>query len=605
MKTLLILLVGMLGLGICNGQNVPLGTWETHYSYTSARQLLDTKTRVFCATYNGLFSIDPVDKNFRIYSKSDGLSDVGISSMGYNAAEKMLLLAYRSGNIDFAYLNETAEPAEIVKFPALHNAAELPQNKQINKVAFHDNLAYLGTAFGIVVLDTKAPEVMEVYRYIGSNGTEVAVKDLTFTKDSLFVATSQGLLGTSLSTTVNRQYFANWRTVSAPATPLSVIVRDNILYAGFSGQGIFRRNTVSWTKIYPSTAKNISLSISGDKLVAGLTSEIAVLDQNDKITSYQNPLFASLGESLLSNTNFLWAADNKNGLISNSDGSFKHYIPVQSDTAISTKPDSTLTDLNGLVWTRLPAYFGGGISVKNPQNGQQRTLSTAPGNGGLPSSTINSLVLDTDGLIWFGSEKGAGYFVSDDVLSGARIDAILPVYGQRKLFSNENCTALAVEPGNRKWIGTLTGLYLFSADGSELIIHFTTANSPLPSNEIKTLRFDEETGQLFIDTPAGMVSYRSDSSTPAEDFSQALIFPNPVRPDFSGDLGIKGLTNNCIVKITTLSGRLVYETRSQGGTASWNLRDYTGRRAAGGIYIIMTVSEDKNAKFAGKFVLID
>ncbi len=605
MKILLILLIGVLGLGICNGQNVPLGSWETHYSYSSARQVLDTKTRIFCATYNGLFSIDPVGKNFRIYSKSDGLSDVGVSSMGYNADEKMMLLAYRSGNIDFLYLDDAAEPAQIVKFSALRDAAELPQNKQINKVVFHDKLAYLGTGFGIVVLDSRTSEVVEVYRYIGNNGTEVAVKDLTFTKDSLFAATSQGLLGTSLSPTVNRQYFANWKTVLAPATPLSVIARDNILYAGFSGQGIFRRNTQSWTKIYPSTAKNISFSLSGDKMVASLTSEVVVLDQNDKITAYQNPLFISLGGSVHSSTNFLWAADNKNGLISNSDGSFKQYIPVKGDTAIAPKQDSTLTDLNGLVWTRLPAYFGGGISVTNPRNGQQRILSTAPGNGGLPSSMINSLVLDTDGLIWFASEKGAGYFVSDDVPSGARIDAVLPVYGQRKLFSNENCTALAVESGNRKWIGTRTGLYLFSADGSELITHFTNANSPLPVNEIKTLRIDYKTGQLFIDTPAGMVSYQSDSSTPAEDFRQALIFPNPVRPDFSGDLGIKGLSNNCIVKITTLSGRLVYETRSQGGTASWNLRDYNGCRAAGGIYMIMTVSEDKSAKFAGKFVLID
>ena len=207
--------------------------------------------------------------------------------------------------------------------------------------------------------------------------------------------------------------------------------------------------------------------------------------------------------------------------------------------------------------------------------------------------------------MWFASAKGVGYFIPDDVLDATRVDAILPIYGQRRLFNNEECTALAVEPGNRKWIGTRTGLYLFNADGTELIRKFTSADSPLPADIINALRFEAGTGLLFIDTPAGMVSYQSDAKAAAEHISRITIFPNPIRPGYSGNVGISGLTGQSTIKITDLSGRLVFETRSEGGLASWNLNDYTGRRARAGIYMVFVVSADGTEHQAGKLAIIN
>jgi hypothetical protein len=146
---------------------------------------------------------------------------------------------------------------------------------------------------------------------------------------------------------------------------------------------------------------------------------------------------------------------------------------------------------------------------------------------------------------------------------------------------------------------------LFIADGTELISKFTAADSPLPNDHITALRFDPETGLLFADTPLGMVSYQTATSVSAENLTKMTIFPNPVRPGYSGNVGIKGLTNQATVKITDISGRLIYETRSEGGTASWNLNDYTGRRARGGIYLVLVVSADGTEKLAGKLAVIN
>ena len=471
--------------------------------------------------------------------------------------------------------------------------------KRISKILFKDRRAYLATNFGIVVLNPKLREVVETYRYIGPNGAEAQVTDITFTTDSLFAATSQGLLATSLSVNINRQYFANWKMIPAPYRTISISFQDGKLYAGFSGKGIFKRKNTDWELVYSSESSNISFS---ENLVT-LSDKILVINK-EKTDVYENPLFNLLGSSLL-NDNFFWTADTRQGLLSNKDGAFKSYSPFEGDTTITVKTDSSVIDFNGLVWTKLPSYLGGGISVKNVSTSQQRILSVAAGNGGLPSSAINSLASDEDGLIWFASDRGVGYFIPDEVMSTPRIDAILPIYGQRKLFANERSNAISVESGNRKWIGTDNGLFQFTADGTDLIKQFTSENSPLPSSRIKDLKFEKESGMLFIETPNGMVAYRSDASLAQENISSINIFPNPVRPDFEGNLGVKGLMDNTIIKITDLSGRLVFETRSQGGTASWNLNDYTGKRARAGIYLIIVVSSDRSEKTAGKLAIIN
>ncbi|MCF0058369.1 two-component regulator propeller domain-containing protein [Dyadobacter sp. CY356] len=600
-RNIILLLLWGIPASTAHGQNVPLGSWESHFSYRSAKHIIKVRNKIFCSSHNGLFSIDQSDNKIVNYSKTNGLSEVGISAIAYDSTENLIMLAYRSGNLDLLYLNENLEPDQIIYWPFLADATDLPANKQVSKISFRENKVYLSTNFGIIKLDPKLREIEETYRYIGPAGLEVAVTDITFSQDSLFAATSRGLLATSLSSTINKQYFANWQTVPTPYNAISVSFQNGNLYAGFSGNGVYKRNNTAWEAIYKSTSQTYSFS-DHNNLVT-LSDRILVLNPN-KTDVYQNPVFINLQESLRINSYF-WSADSKQGLLSNKDGAFRSYSPVDADTTISPRADSTVTDLNGLTWSRLPDYLGGGISVKNVQTNKQRILTTSIGNGGLPSSIIHSLAIDTDGYIWFASERGVGYFITDDILSGSAVNAILPIYGQRKLFSSERSNAISVEPGNRKWIGTDNGLFLFTTDGTELIRQFTASDSPLPSSKISALNFEGASGLLFVDTPNGMVSYRSDASAPSENLSSITVFPNPVRPNFDGVLGVKGLMNNATVKFTDLSGRLVYETRSQGGTASWNLNDYTGKRVRGGIYLIIIVSSDRSEKMAGKLAVIN
>lgn len=603
-RVVLLIFLWILIVPVSRSQNVPLGHWENHFNYLSAQHVIPVNDHIFCSTYNGLFSVNPAGQSIKTWSKSEGLTDTGISSMAFNAEDNLLLLAYRSGNLDVVFLDKQSEPESIESWPILNETPGLPSNKEIKQVIFRNDLAYLCTSFGIVVLNPKLRQVEETYRYIGTNGAQVSVSGMAISADSIYAITSQGLLVTSMKEMVNRQYFANWKMAATPATTISLASRNNVMYAGFSGKGVFQRENNGWKLIYSSDSKRYSITNSGDKVIVTLDNRIVVLDQDNKATIVNDPLFKTLSETIVTSTGTLWTADQKNGLLTAPSQGFRTVAPTQSDTTISPRKDSIIIDLEGLTWTRLPEYLGGGILVKNTQN-HQKVLSTSIGNGTLPSNVINSIAIDQDGYIWFASDKGVGYIIPQDVLSAARVDAILPIYGERRLFSNEKCTAIVVEPGNRKWIATRNGLYLFNSDGTELVQKFTSEESPLPSNQINALDFDPSTGTLYIDTPAGMVSYRSNSTQASENFSAVTIFPNPVRPGYGGDVGIKGLMNESVVKITELSGRLIYETRSQGGTASWNLNDYTGRRARGGIYMVFIVSGDGTEKLAGKLAVID
>jgi hypothetical protein len=594
-----------LNINIVAAQTIPLGKWQSHISYLSAQHLTQVNGKIFCSTYNGLFSIDTTSKEIRTFSKADGLSETGISSMNYDVQDHTLIIAYRNGNLDLVLLDDADAPDQTTSWPVFKNVPDLPDDKQINKIILRDGLTYLATNFGIVVLDTRLLQVKETYRYIGNNGNETTVKDLAFTPDSIFALTAQGILASSMQPTVNRQYFANWKAVPTPGTAVALSSQSGILYAGLSGSGIFRRMQGTWVSIMQSPSKRFSFSSGEANLIASLDNSLVTLSASGLTTTIQDPLLVFPKESIRTSEHTIWTADGKTGLVGNIEGNFRTYSPAEGDTTINPRTDSSIVDRNGLTWSRLPSYLGGGISVKNKETNQERFLTTSPGNGGLPSSSINSITVDEDNYIWFASDRGIGYLIPDEVISGMPVNAVLPVYGQKRLFSGEKCTSVTTQPGNQKWIGTRNGLYLFSSDGTELITHFTTSGSPLPDNYISALKFEPSAGILFIDTPNGMVSYRSSSSEAKEDLSSVTIFPNPVHPGYGGLVGIKGLMDRSIVKITQLSGRLVYETRSQGGTASWNLNDYSGNRAKGGIYMILIVSEKGEKKLAGKLAIID
>ncbi|HRI29822.1 MAG TPA: hypothetical protein PK715_17310, partial [Chitinophagales bacterium] len=174
------------------------------------------------------------------------------------------------------------------------------------------------------------------------------------------------------------------------------------------------------------------------------------------------------------------------------------------------------------------------------------------------------------------------------------------------LLETEVVRAIVVDGANRKWIGTENGLWLMSADGSAPVQYFTTSNSPLLSNFITALALDGQTGELYIGTDRGLVSYRTNATDgAAAQTGNISVFPNPVRPGYEGDIAVQGLGANANVKITDISGNLMFEATANGGTVIWNGQDYNGKKAASGVYLIFAAGgNDVNYADVAKLMIV-
>ena len=169
-----------------------------------------------------------------------------------------------------------------------------------------------------------------------------------------------------------------------------------------------------------------------------------------------------------------------------------------------------------------------------------------------------------------------------------------------------NITDIEVDGGNRKWFGTAnSGIILLSADGQEIIQQFTMENSPLISNSILDLEIDHNTGELYIVTDQGLMSYRSDATYEDPDYSSVTIFPNPARPEYDGPITIQGIQYDSDVKITDVAGNLIYKTTSNGGTATWNGKTLDGLDVNTGVYLIWTAPNIGKKRFVGKVLVVN
>ncbi len=722
-----------------------IGSWQTHVSYQSGQSVAVVGDKVYTATQNGFFYYDKNTGETTVLSKTDGLSDVGVTRILYLADQKKILIAYQTGNLDFLLVTERGEPNGVSNVNTIAAASNLPGVRTINHLNRVNNTVYLSTAFGVVVLDITKNEVRDTYLSRRLDGLPLAIFQTTVTADSLYALTNalqpsdlvNQLQSIRFAANVNIADPANWKPVTKPGSRTgtaieSIITNQGRLAVTVPGTGVYEQQNGQWTLTRPlSTTLIRQFSATNGPILA--TDKLVMLPGSG---SFSGPLLTNPRE-VVADGGMVWVADGKNGLLLGSGGAFQRiapdgptqdsfaglytypqtlvplaarrnadvpgsfelfsvpagrwsrfdltsasfnsaaYLPAEqrlylgsfgsglwsqiegqmpavvtlpvtiSPLITGLAPDNdgqlwittgqtntqrtslhlrqadgqfksfpvvgqvdimqVVPDDNGFLWLRLP--LGNGLIVFDPSTNRVRYLTTQTGQGSLPTNSVRALAKDRNGAIWVGTDAGPTVFDNPYSAFDATIDAQPPRLNGRRLLPNEVITAIAVDGGNRKWLSTRNGLYLVSPDGSQLLETFTSQNSPLPVNTVQALAIEPVSGKLFsqtgTDTRAyGLVSYQGVATEPAEALTSLTIFPNPVRPGFSGTVGIRGLTENATVKILDAGGQLVYETRSQGGTATWNLIDYKGRQAQTGIYLVVVITADGAEGLKGKLAVI-
>lgn len=228
------------------------------------------------------------------------------------------------------------------------------------------------------------------------------------------------------------------------------------------------------------------------------------------------------------------------------------------------------------------------------------------------SSNLRSIAQDKNGVLWIGTTEGI-VLINDPSKMFSDNFKVYRIKIPRNdgtgladyLLGTEEIKAIAVDGANRKWIGTATsGVYLVSEDGLETIHHFTSENSPLLSDAIQSIAINDNTGEVFIGTGSGLISYQSDAIEGGDKFENVRAYPNPVRPEYTGIITITGLVADTRVTITDINGNLIYETVSNGGVATWDGCNKIGERVATGVYFAHCVSADGKQKHITKILVI-
>ncbi len=278
-----------------------------------------------------------------------------------------------------------------------------------------------------------------------------------------------------------------------------------------------------------------------------------------------------------------------------------------------TTPGEILMDNRNSQWKWIPLvrYNTGLILLEdngtpadsNDDNVTYRADWLDQNNQSIKPSNIYSIAQDHEHTIWVGTSSGIFAIPSsvDFTVSNKCVRVVIwRNDGSRLgdyLLDNEQINAIAVDGANRLWVGTAnSGLYLLNPIGSitdansytmETVAHFTTNNSILPTNEIMSIAIQESTGEVFIGTGGGLVSYMSDATEPMETYDELYVYPNPVYPTYHGYITFKGLVDESEVRIVDPSGNLVKILQGTGGTVVWDGTNVQGQRVASGVYTVL------------------
>ncbi|MBZ4037355.1 T9SS type A sorting domain-containing protein [Flavobacterium sp. 17A] len=462
--------------------------------------------------------------------------------------------------------------------------------------------------------------------------------------DQLFIGTiEKGLFVSSLN---NASTFEN----TTPAGPLrnnifSLDATSNVLWAVYGdydtsynpypldSYGISKYNVSGWMNIPYSEvfdAKSITRitvnpfnekQVFASSFYSGLLkieNDVTTLLYNEKnsglesiTTEGPNYIDVRINATAFDKTGNLWVTNSrvKDGLkVLKTNGQWGSYAMTSIlDNAEAGSFSSIVVDRNNVKWM---GTYRDGVVGFNETNNTFKKITFGTDAGNLPVADVRSIALDTKNQLWIGTIKGlrvlsnVGNFQTESQLKANPI-IIMEDNLAQELMYEQFITSIVVDGANNKWIGTAdSGVFMVSPNGQETKYHFTINNSPLPSNVVNDIKINSKTGEVFIATNKGMISFNGVATAANDNLNNAYVYPNPVRPNYTGTVKVAGLIDKANVKITDIEGNLVYEITSSGGTIEWDTTAFGKYKVASGVYMVFISAQDGGETKVKKIMII-
>lgn len=625
------------------------GEWSIFPSSANFRRGEILEGKIYLLSGNTLFSVDKEHTdNLTSYNKLSGLSGSTIFDIAVSEKAKSLLIIYSDGNIDII-----SEEGALTNIPDYANKSVMGDRTLVG-LSERDGKGFVSTGFGFFIVDIEKGEIEDTFYY-----------DIAEYKDGTYGKANHTVSDEEIAE-LNAKIKVNGIASSSNAT---LSYSDGILLTGnaesdyrsssFASPGVFS---------YYDTYEDIWQNVDASKVNSQITDETAwfqgitstAIDPNNNnhyyIGTFSLGLFEFEGDRLINYYNEFKGngvesiipksyTSRIGSIVTNEDGytwfanvgvdkplrcitpkgeilkySIKGYSKISNgfDKLIQAKHDPyQLKWMLGIrPWQKCQVgiYYDGGTpeDASDDESVSFTTLTDQYGNKITPNY-FNDIAEDKNGVIWLLTSSGP--FVMNSQYEafnhpGEVRRIIIPRNDGTNLadylLSGVDCFCMVVDAANRKWIGTTdNGLYLLSPDGLTQIEHFTTENSPLLSDNILALTYDETSGTLYISCERGVVTYVSDAIKGAEDYSNVICYPNPIRPEFTGDLHITGLKDKTQVRICDIANHIVYSTICEGGMVRWDLNGPNGHRIKPGVYLVYGIDANGKGGVVTKFLVVN
>ena len=227
---------------------------------------------------------------------------------------------------------------------------------------------------------------------------------------------------------------------------------------------------------------------------------------------------------------------------------------------------------------------------------------------------VKCVAEDREGNLWIATNAGPVVLSADDIANGNTVFTQVKVPRNDGtnladyLLADVDISCIAIDRANRKWFGTIgNGVYCISSDNYQQVHHFTSSNSNLLSDNIQSIAINSNTGEVYIGTDKGLCSYMSDANTASDGMTEDNVwaYPNPVKPEYTGPVTIRGLEDGASVRIVTSSGYLVDQGTASGGEYKWYAQDRDNHRVASGIYMVLVATADGDKGVVCKVAVVN
>jgi hypothetical protein len=449
----------------------PIGQWRHHLPYQQVTGVTYTSDKIWAITPYSLFSVDPADNSIERWSRTNGLAETGISTIAAEPAGNRIVIGYNNSNIDVLVDDK------IVNINALKNTS-IAGDKSIQSIFVNQQLAYVATGIGIVVINLDKYEIKDTY-IIGTGGTKIKVNSIASDGAWLYAATEEGVKKAPVNN-VNLADFHNWQLISGasglPAGNVQSLASVQNKILALRNDSLWLQSGASWSLIYRDGYTIKNCTVTNNTILLSETNNntgrvVALTATGSFSNAIQDAQLTRSPKQAVFFQNEYWIADTLAGLSNYSGAAFNRLTP---DAPLSLATGS-MQIMHNTLWVAAGSVNTNWEPLNN-KNGLF-TLSDNSWNyfNGARFSILDTLpdimsvaIDPTNESVWAGSYGGG--------LANIKKDNSITIFKQNSALqaayfnpASYRVSGLAFDANNNLWVanyGALSPLLVRKADGN-------------------------------------------------------------------------------------------------------------------------------------------